>query len=60
MCYHIKTNDSDEDRLKDDIYDTSNYSKEHKTYSAKYKKQLEIMKDETGGVPMAEFVGLRV
>ena len=40
LCYHIKMNDSDEERLKDDKYDTSNYPKEHRIYSAKYKKQL--------------------
>jgi hypothetical protein len=40
-------------------YDTSNYPREHPLFSAANKKVLGKMKDECGGRPIAEFVGLR-
>jgi hypothetical protein len=41
------------------LFDTSDYPKDHKLYSEKYKKVLGKMKDETSGNPIKEFVGLR-
>ena len=40
-------------------YDTSNYPKGHSLYSSKFKKEIGKFKDETGGIPITEFVGLR-
>ena len=42
-----------------DLYDTSDYPKDHPLYSATNKKVLGKMKDECAGVPIAENVGLR-
>jgi len=41
------------------LYDTSNYPKEHPLYSNVNKKVLGKMKDECGGIPIAEFVALK-
>ena len=38
---------------------TSDYPKDHKCYSDRNKKKLGYFKDETCGVPIVEFVGLR-
>jgi hypothetical protein len=40
-------------------YDTSNYEKTHFCYSPDNKKVLGKFKDETGGIPISEFCGLR-
>ena len=56
----VKTNDiynDMEDSL--DLFDTSEYPKNHKLYTPKNKKKLGKMKDETFGIPIEEFVGLR-
>ena len=42
-----------------DLYDTSDYPKDHPLYSATNKKVLGKMKDECAGAPIAENVGLR-
>ena len=60
FCYHIQTENVYKDMAGMDVeFDTSNYSKNHPLYSEKYKKVIGLMKDETGGIPIAEFVGLR-
>ena len=60
LCYHIKTDDLNSDRREDlEKYDTSNYPKDHSLYSSKFKKEIGKFKDETGGIPITEFVGLR-
>jgi hypothetical protein len=60
LCLHIQTDDLYSDMLEDlDKYDTSNYEKENLLYSAKNAKVVGKMKDECGGKPIAEFVGLR-
>ena len=41
------------------LFDTSNYSETHFLFSETNKKVLGKMKDETGGIPIEEFVGLR-
>ena len=42
-----------------DLYDTSNYSKDHPLFSAVNKKVLGKMKDECGGMPIDEVVAIR-
>ena len=42
-----------------DVYDTSNYPEDHPLYSTENDKVVGKFKDELGGKPMAEFVGLR-
>ena len=42
-----------------DLYDTSDYPKEHPLHSNADKKVLGKMKDECAGTPIAEYVGLR-
>ena len=60
LCYHINTDDLNSDRREDlEKYDTSNYPKDHSLYSSKFKKEIGKFKDETGGIPITEFVGLR-
>ena len=56
----VETEDyyKDMERRKE-LYDTSNYPKEDKLYSNENKKVLGKMKDEGGGVPVAEFVALK-
>jgi len=41
------------------LFDTSDYPKEHRLHSNKNKKVLGKMKDECSGIPIAEFVCLR-
>jgi hypothetical protein len=45
--------------LNPDDFDTSNYPKDHHLFSDKNKKELGFMKDEMGGEPILEYVGLR-
>ena len=60
LTYEVKTNDIYDDMEASlDLFDTSEYSTNHKLYSAKNKKKLGKMKDETFGTPIEEFVGLR-
>ena len=41
------------------LFDTSNYCPSHKCFSLKNKQVSGKFKDETGGIPIAEFCGLR-
>lgn len=60
LCYDIETKDFYKDMKRNkDVYDTSNYSKEHFLYSTENNKVIGKMKDETGGLPIEEFIGLR-
>jgi hypothetical protein len=60
LCYEIQTEDIYRDMENcSDLYDTSNYPKDHPIYSDVNKKVLGKMKDETCGEPIEEFVGLR-
>ena len=56
----IETDDVYKD-IKDnqDQYDTSNYNNKHFLFSNENKKVLGKFKDELGGVPISEYVGLR-
>jgi len=56
----IETDDVYEDMKNNmDLYDTSDYPKEHPLQSNTNKKVLGKMKDECAGTPIAEYVGLR-
>ena len=60
LTYLVETDDVYLDMLKNsDLFDTSNYAKDHPLYSSKNAKSLGKMKDETAGKPVQEFVGLR-
>ena len=60
LCYHIHTEDIYKDMHQDAAYfDTSDYPTSHFLHSNTNKKVLGKMKDETAGIPIEEFVGLR-
>ena len=63
LMYEIKTDDVYEDfkRIGDekDCWDNSDYQKDSPYYSTHKKKVIGKFKDEAGGVPITEFVGLR-
>jgi len=60
LCYQIYTDDIYADMKMDEkLYDFSNYPSNHKLYSKVNLKVLGKFKDETGSIPIAEFVGLR-
>jgi len=56
----VETEDFYKDMETDkNLYDTSDYPKDHPLFSNINKKVLGKMKDECSGVPIAEYVGLR-
>jgi hypothetical protein len=60
VCYAISTEYVHQDMIKDKhLFDTSEYDPEHPLYSTENKKVLGKMKDETHGIPIQEFVGLK-
>lgn len=60
LTYQVTKPDLYQDMESDlDLYDTSNYPREHPLYSAVNKKKIGKFKDETGGLPIVEWVGLR-
>ncbi|KAK3730598.1 hypothetical protein QZH41_006676 [Actinostola sp. cb2023] len=60
LCYDVKTDDLYRDFHQDlDYFDTSEYPTDHFLYCARNKKVLGKMKDETHGIPIQEFIGLR-
>ena len=61
LCfYEITTDNVYQDMLEDkELFDTSEYAQDHSLYSLANKKVLGKMKDETHGIPIQEFVGLR-
>ena len=60
LTYHITAEDLYQDMKQDQhLYDTSNYPKEHFLYSTINKKIIGKFKDETGGLPIVEWIGLR-
>ena len=60
LCYNIFTDDIYDDMLQDiSLFDTSEYHSKHLLYSVQNKKVLGKMKDETNGIPVQEFVGLK-
>ena len=60
LTYHIKTDDLYQDTKQDlHLYDNRNYPQDHPLYSTTNKKVIGKLKDETGSLPISEFVGLR-
>ncbi|CAG2208280.1 unnamed protein product [Mytilus edulis] len=60
LCYNINTNDIYQDMMEDNhLFDTSEYDPNHPLHSTLNKKVLGKMKDETHGIPIQEFVGLK-
>ena len=60
LMYEIKTEDVYEDLSFDkEIFDFSNYGTKSKYYDDSNKLVIGKMKDEIGGVPIEEFVGLK-
>lgn len=60
VVYHIKTDDIYEDMKHNlELYDTSDYPKDHMLYSDKNKKVVGKLKDENNGKIFTHFVGLR-
>ena len=60
LTYHITAEDLYQDIKQDQhLYDISNYPKEHFLYSTTNKKIIGKFKDETGGLPIVEWIGLR-
>ena len=60
LCYEIKTDSIYQEMAQDShLFDTSDYPSSHPLYSTTNKKVLGKMKDETAGIPIQEFVGLR-
>lgn len=60
VTYHITTEDLYEDMKQElHLYDTGNYPQDHFLFSTVNKKVIGKLTDETGGLPISEFVGLR-
>ena len=60
LLLEIQTEDVYQDMAKhEDLYDTSDYPKDHPLHSEANKKVVGKMKDECAGRPIAEYVGLR-
>ena len=60
LTYEIETNDAYADFWKNkDKFDNSDYNKESPFYNAVNKKVIGKFKDESAGIPITEFVGLR-
>ena len=60
LTYHIKTEDIYADFFADrEQFDNSDYPSDSKFYFAENKKVIGKFKDETAGVPIREFIGLK-
>ena len=60
LTYNIRTEDINKDFWADkDKFDFSDYNKNSGVYHPTNKKVIGKMKDETKGIPIVEFVGLR-
>ena len=60
LTYHIKTEDVYHDFLADrELFDNSDYPQNSKFYFSENKKVIGKFKDETAGVPIKEFIGLK-
>ena len=60
LLFFCETDNIYEDMMQDqDLFDLSDYPKDHPLYCDKNKKVLGKMKDECGAVPIRDFVGLR-
>ena len=60
LTYHIRTEDIYSDFLQDrELFDNSDYPSDSKFYFSENKKVIGKFKDETAGVPIKEFIGLK-
>ena len=60
LCYHIETEDVYSDFFRDrELFDNSDYPSDSKFYFSENKKVIGKFKDETAGVPIREFIGLK-
>ncbi len=60
LLMEVQTENIYQDMNQDiDLYDTSDFPKDHYLHSTKNKKVLGKMKDECAGTPVIEYVGLR-
>ncbi|MEW8545032.1 MAG: hypothetical protein AB2693_16025, partial [Candidatus Thiodiazotropha sp.] len=59
LFYCETENVYDDMKQNEDLFDLSDYPKDHPLYSDKNKKALGKLKDETASIPISEFVGLR-
>ena len=60
LCYHIRTEDIYSDFFGDrELFDNSDYPSDSKFYFSENKKVIGKFKDETAGVPIKEFIGLK-
>ena len=60
LCYHIETEDVYSDFFVDrELFDNSDYPSDSKFYFSENKKVIGKFKDETAGVPIREFIGLK-
>ena len=60
LTYEIRTEDLCKDMDNDlDLFDTTNYPREHRLYSPVNNKKIGKFKDGTGSLPIVEWVGLR-
>ena len=60
LIYHIKTTDLYKDLSEiSDYFDFSNYKSNHPLYNNSNKSIIGKFKDETGGIPPKEYIGLR-
>ena len=60
LCYEVETQDLYQDMWESkQLFDLSNYEKDHAIFDDTNKKVLGKMKDECGGAVIEEFVGLR-
>jgi hypothetical protein len=60
LCYHVECEDIYKDiEANTNKYDLGGYSKDHFLYDTTNDKVIGKFKDETNGLPIAEFVGLR-
>ena len=60
LVYHVETEDIYRDLLRDkSTFDFSNYPKKHYLYNTVNKRELGYFKDETAGICILEFVGLK-
>jgi hypothetical protein len=60
LVYEVETADIYADMAKNaDLFDFSNYPKDHQLFNTENKAVIGKFKDECGGIPMCEFIGLR-
>jgi hypothetical protein len=60
LCYHVESEDGykDFEKMKD-LYDFSEYPKDHFLYNTENKKVIGKFKDEYNSIPIVEFCGLK-